>query len=361
MTLVTLKKNYREKIKRDGNYSASFPTKNEKYHSLVLKNMFLSKCSIRSRGEVSYDALELFPFHLEKRNYYLDAIFAMEYWLEYANIHNLSTIRLVKGKDYANGPTWLQHDYIDTLKIFKLMGFVSHDEGENWSLTVERATHLFPAYQKIREAFENVKQNDITFTYRFVNIFHKNAFLCFNYEWEGTDENIEFLLVDDQYSFIHLGKEYSFNFDNLSEVIAEALQVTTERNKLKNLLNPPTDNIGKLVYSLMGYRHPKIASLTNLAIMEKFIELGYTYKEVETEAVRLNEGVQAKIISFGEKQKQITVRFFDTHYLVLLVEGHDEPLSANIVSTEKEVIDIYQNHLVKNMTKKFEEAGITIN
>lgn len=365
MTLATLKKDYRTKLKQDGLYTLSFPVKNERHHTFMLKNRLIDRHATQTRGHVSNDSLCLFPFHTESYIHYLDAIFAMEYWLVYAEIHNLSTIRLIgkEVKEYTNGPLWIYDDYVDLLNIFRKMGFVHHKENQTWELSVEKAINFFPTYEKIREVLASINKNDITFSYRVVNIFHKNAFLCFNYEWEGTTDNLEFLYSEGQYSFTHLGKEYPFDLTNLSEVISEALHVTTERNKLKNLLNPPTANIEKLVNSLMGYQNRKAGPRTYTAIMEGFLELGYTYKEVETEATRINEGngVHASLLSFGERNHQITVCFFEKHYLVLLVVAHNEPLSVDIVPTEKKVIEVYQKHLITSMTRKFEEQGITVN
>lgn len=335
MSLKKLQSIYRKKVEETGLYRVAFPkseqASNENF-SFSLKHLS-SGIVIQSRGQIIDDVLLLFPFTSQYQSKHMDEIFVMDFWISYAKFHSLTTIR----------------------SQAKLREFVFVRESSFYEIPLSDLTKLFPICQATFTTLKKFHAKDITFDYYNSLPHTEEGFLSFTYEWEGMTRILELLLVHGQCHLIHAKQGHIVDENTIPNIIPSILLEVAEQVKLKNLLHPPIQHLLSLLNQQFDFHmHNGFEETANIA-MELFTSQGFTYKEIETEAVRIKNSTDKKDIFSFDTPNQITSRFFNSHFLTILYDKSEQTYQIHVVTSEEEVIELYQNLSRKLMKLQFEQ------
>lgn len=334
MTLAAIKTTYRKKVQETEFYQVTFPKENKPHHyTLLLKHKVYGNSTLKSVAYIKGDTLILKGIVTKSVPLSVDRIFILDYWIAYAKFHKLSRIR--------SQPI--------------MVGFTREKHETYGELPVDETINLLPICLEAFKALKIFQESDITFSYYFTH--SNNNFISFSYSWEGTTGKLDFIYEDGQCFLLHLDKKHRVDEHTVSTLIPSLLKEVSDHSQLKNLIKPPTLHLQKLVRTTLGYVSTDICEDLATTIMEQLIALDYTYKEVEAEATRISNlgPLSPDVLSFIEKKKEGTLRFFNTHYIILLHKDFGLPFHVHFSQDKEEIIRIHQEHLRKSMLLQFEK------
>jgi hypothetical protein len=314
-----------------------------------------------SHAYLEDDCLQIVPMQLNNRISSINFINLMDFWLYFSQLHQVTRIILTntKGTKEEHDIPWESHPYEIAVHIAVIMGFEKLDKNQG-EQDVANIRSLFTAYKAIVDACEAIHLEDVSFDYLLNDTTETDAFITVDFKWLGVENKFTFSLEDESYCMYHQEKRYTFEFTNLQKVIETILEDVQEGAKLKNLIQPPVVNLTKLIKSTLHSYKEEFAVETSVQIMDCFLNMKYTYQQVEKEAARINELSRYNILSFGFREDEVTFRFFDQYYVVLTKDEPHLPIPVKIVESEKEVILHYQQILDRNMRKVFAFKSIEV-
>lgn len=348
-------KEYKEVAKELGYRDLSF-----KEYSEINKYEVWFKSNNRYNNFVSHaylvdDCLQVLPIQLHNRISSKNFINLMDFWLYFSQLHQVNRIVLTnaKGAKEEHDTPWQAHPYEIAINISEIMGFKKGDKASRGQ-DVVNIHSLFPVYKAIEDACAAIHAEDTSFNYSFNETTETDAFIVADLDWLGTENKLTFCLKEGSYCFYRQEKRYPFKLTNLQEVLENVLEDVQEGVKLKNLIQPPVVNLAKLIKSILHSYKEEFALKTSARIMDCFLDMDFTYQQVEKEAARINELSRAKdILTFGFREDEVTFHFFNQCYVILTKDEPHLPMTVKIVESEKEVISHYQQMLDHKMRKVF--------
>lgn len=282
----------------------------------------------------------------------------LHYLTAYAKFKGASEIRL---REIGNKNGWhslFRHwDSKDSTKLsdyISALGFKRQNpevETEDLILPSLVMIDSFDILEKVYLHLSNATKEDPTFTFRESEVSHKrsDSFFSFHIKHLGlaiqfhiiTTEGKYYLIKNDDLSFEFTKENFSAQFDDL-------IKEEHASNQLKILINPPIDNLLKLLVHKSRSQTPDIRGVAD-TIMQQFIDKDFTFDEVEKESARiLKDNLNKEIFIFSAPFTHGTFCFFGQYYVAY---SYDHQLKkASMLFTEN-TGDIHTYYL-----KQFEDS-----
>lgn len=359
MSFIAHKKDFQQKMNSLGHYSATIQNKALLNHfRITLKSNQTHRSKITSNGIIVDDTLTLIPFICDALVSKRDFLYMMDYWIGFAKLNQLSTIRLVP-KIGASGRIlkyWDDSSNLGFMKTALSLGFKNSTNHE-FAISIEQSNILDVLDMRltIEEVFESIRKEDLSFVLDLNTLpTSDSSFYRYAFRWRGASNQFLFFYEKGLYYLVFNEEKMFFDKSNLVEIIQSLLQQMEDSLRIKNLIEPPHDILLSLLTKHCGF----LSILNPIAeeAMESFIQLGYTYEEVEAEAARLNEikGLPAKNKLASLPYNERTLQFFNKYYFSIILKSNVKEkfiISENI----DDVIQFHSDYFRNQLSKRFEE------
>lgn len=346
------KKTYQERMEKLDNYTTRIPNMTVANYYQATFNSKMNNLKMTSNARIEDDILFLLPLHTNVSINKLDFLVILDYWTFLAKWKGLTSIQLSSRKVNENVvKKW--NNVNEFLTMIEQIGFMKRN-GKEYEILVEDVPDLIDTRMVITNLLNAIHENDLSFNFTDFYKSDPSAFYEVRFEWRGVSKNLLFYCHDKNYSFVYEGRNIPFTQKTIAGTIENILQKIEESVKLKNLLDPPFVNISKLLNTKCGLSKSIQTDTLAKNIMETFINLGFSYKQVEVEAVRLEESVGFTMGGHLLPYQESLFRFFDSHYLAII---HLSKFNLEFVLTEdiQDVITFHNEYLQKRVAKRFAE------
>lgn len=283
----------------------------------------------------------------------------LHYLKSYAKFKNIPEIRLraILAKGFWDVNRTLHH--WDNEKLCKISGFIEalgfkkeNPELEDSDLILSsdvlfdsfgilETAHLLLTHKakedptfNFLEKEEKYKRND-----SFYSFFVTNLGLAIQFHIKTT-QGKHFLVKNNDIAFEFTKENFLAQFDDL-------LKEEHDSNQLKILMNPPVDNLKKLLVNTSKGHTPGVKNVAD-TIMQQLIELGYAFDEVEKEAARiLKDSTKKEIFIFSAPFTHGTFCFFERHYIAFSYEYQSSKASIILTDNTNDIHKYYQQQFEK--------------
>lgn len=283
----------------------------------------------------------------------------LHYLKSYSKFKNFAEIRLrgILAKGFWDVNPTLRH--WDDEKICKISGFIEtlgfkkeNPELKDSDLILSSEVMLdsFDILETVYFYLTHKSLEDPTFIVSEGEKKHSrnDAFYSFYVEHLGLNIQFHVTTIKGKH-FLVKNNDTAFEFtkESFSIQLNDLLNKEHNSNALKTLMNPPVDNLAKLLVKTSKSHLKGVIDVADV-IMQQFIEIGFTFDEVEKESARiLHENLKEDICHFDAPFKNGSFRFFGKYYLAFALENQSSIASMLIADNMNDIRTFYEEQFKK--------------
>jgi len=353
MTEKELKKQMREEVKKEGGkivFSNQF-LQLSLYPTNETRRYYVSKAALDEENNV----LNVESFLMKRHGHHLWSILSVvDYWVKYAQLNQCKQVIMSKKLFIESGFYSSSHKFNeDYIQCVLAQGFEKKED--SYVLDVKNYADIRVILKKITAAFEEKKQNGEAIKITEQEKVVANGVYKGIIEWKGHKADIDICYKrEDQTLHLKDSKNVTIeaSVEEVEQLIENYFKKVDQLRKIKNIYEPPTDNIKRLLNNVFH-----IYAINAGEVMKQFMEFGYRYDEIENHAFCLTQDVEnlRKRVSNLRFFGQEAIFKFLNHYVMFIVgdknEGH-----SKVFSTKEELFAYYKKITDETLQKRIEDS-----
>jgi len=353
MTEQALKKQMRKEVKEKGGkivfsnkllQLSLYPTnENRRY--------YVSKAMLDEKENV----LNIESFTMKRNGHDLWSILSIvDYWVNYAKLKQCKKVSMPTTLFLEDGfYSSMYKFHKDYIQCVLTQGFEKNEK--EYTLDIENYTDIRGLFEKIKTTLKEKQEVGEAVKLTEQEKVNENGIYKANIEWKGHKAEINiYYNRKDQTLQLKDSKniELERSVEEVEELISDYFKKVDQLRKIKNIYEPPTDNIKLLLRN--GLR---MYSVSEEKLMKQFMNVGYRYDEIENHAFHLMKSP----VSF--KKRVSNLRFFNqeamfkflNHYVLLMADDENKGYS-NVFTTEEELFAHYTKTMDETLKKRIQES-----
>jgi hypothetical protein len=276
----------------------------------------------------------------------------IDYWVEFAKVKRLEKIKIQRDifvpKDHYSFSKKINEDRFGFLTA---EGFVQDEV--KYELLLSSYVNLSSIHQKIHRKFLEKKEELPAMVFTKANTVEEKGIFKGEIEWKGHKAHIDVyydkekqqLILKDTKKIQMIKKE-----NEVDELINEYMKKIEQLRKIKNIYEPPTDNLRRVLSNTL-----RMYKADAKLVMNELLEYGYKNEEIEKKAfdiyhnsIEFTQSVQR----IGFFSQEALFKFFD-HYVLLFIEGQQS--YSKVFENKEEMFTHYQKQVSQMLQQRIEE------